>query len=576
MFGGGRARSLVSHALLGAAALPTACARAPAPRPPSVAPAAAAPSPPPRPARRESTPAEWPEALARVLEGHGEPHAQPIALSRDERGRSRWLAFAGTREVAWGAWRVAVGEDGTAEVEPVEHWPVGVRVLGGVVESAAVYVLLESVAVLDQPAGLRATWIDSVGSPSPFDGSPMALADVHDIAELAARVKLPPPVERDPASLLASLRAASASTATLAGALAAEGADVRVAWQSLFTQRIGRLDGDGAAASPLTGAVLAVMRDALATQACAFDACEAWTDGGRAVVRFARQDGRWTIRSVIEDAPVTRPSMPPKPPQAVPADADVTETASLLRGRAREVRQVLGQAPLASGGGIIGVGLTDFAPDAPVVALREGSAVRVFTIEAGAVRAATEDARWEAAFADVDGDGRTDVIVRLRGTGGGGLPLAWTEAFIAPPPSVQASSLEPDMASALALMDAPDLPAGTRAATAIPLRSVTRDEACRLLAAATTPAGFRRQAAPDARLLRFDEPAMPTWRPKAIPMGKLTADDLRGIGAHCAELVCNAARPYCGWIRGADSEHLWFDWREGRLEILGAASYDGE
>ena len=517
----------------------------------------------------------WPGALAGALAGRGEPHAQPIGLPRDARGRARWLAFAGTRDVAWGAWRISRSQDGTTEIEPVEHWPAGVRVIGGVVEGGVAYVLLESVAVLDQPSGLRATWIDADGVLSPFDASPMALAAVRDAEELASRVRHPPAAERDPGALLAALRTASASTAALANVLAKEGADVRIAWQSLFTQRVGHLDPAGAA-SPLAGAVLAVMREALATHACGVDACEAWTDEGRAVVRFVRQEGRWVVRAVIEDAPVTRSSAAASPPRAVAASVDATETESLLRARAREVRQVLGQAPLGSNGGTIGVGLTDLAPDAPVVAVREGAAGRVFAIDVGSIRADVGDARWEAAFADVDGDGRTDVVLRLSGTGVGGLPLSWSQAFIAPSPSVQASSLEADLPSALALLDTPDVGAAARAAASIPARGVPREDACRLLAAASTPAGFRRLAAPDAWLLHFDEPAMPTWRPKVVPLAKVTLDDLRGISAHCAELACSTTRPYCAWKGGADSEHFWFGWRDGRLEIRGAADYDGE
>jgi hypothetical protein len=559
------------------AAQPAACGRAPAPKLPRTTPAASAGPPPSVASHAESDLAPtWPEALAGALGGRGQPHAQPIALPRDTRGRARWLAFAGTREVAWGAWRVSRAQDGTTEIEPIEHWPTGVRVLGGVVEGGVAYVLLESLGVLDQPAGLRATWIDTGGPPSPFEASPMALADVRDAAELSSRVKRPPAVERDTGALLAALRTASVSTVTLASALSTDGADVQIAWQSLFTQRVGHLDAEGAASSPLAGAVLAVMREALATHACGVEACEAWTDGGRAVVRFGRQAGRWVVRGVIEDAPVARSSAAASPPRAVPATPEAVDTESLLRARAREVRQVLGQAPLAANGGTIGAGLTDLAPDAPMVVVREGDAARVFPIDAGAVRAETGEARWDAAFADVDGDGRTDIIVRMSGTGAGGLPLAWTEAFIAPPPSVQASSLDADLASALAVMDTPDVSTAARAAASIPLRGVPHDDACQLLAAASTPAGFRRQAAPDARLLHFDEPGMPTWRPKVIRLGKLAIDDVRGIGAHCAELACSAIRPYCAWMGGADSEHFWFDWRDGRLEIMGAADYDGE
>ncbi|HZU85587.1 MAG TPA: VCBS repeat-containing protein [Polyangiaceae bacterium] len=574
-----RAAAGVARVVASALALvPCACQRpasAPPPPPPPAAIAGGAPAQAP-PAPVVTPPAAWPAALADVLRDRGQPHAQPLALPPDERGRSRWLAFVGPPDVALGAWHVSLGAEGGAELAPVEHWPTGVRVVGGVVEAGVAYVLLESVGVLDQPAGLRAAWIDSLTAPSPFESAPMALSDVRSAGELAERVKRAP-LEGDAPGLLAALRAASASPSALGASVGAEGADVQIAWQGLFTQRMGHLDADTAAASPLAGAVLNVLREAASTQACGADACEAWTDAGRAVVRFARLDGRWLVRSVTQDAPTARASAAPSPARQVTASPEASETEALLRARARRVERALGQAPLTASGGTIGVAHTDLTADAPVVVVREGAAVRVFELDAGGARAEGGEARWEAAFADVDGDGRTDVVVHMSAPGsGGGLPVAWTQAFLAPPPSVQATRLEPDLASALATMDAPDAAAASRAAVAVPMGRVSRDAACRLLATAGTPLGFRRQAAADARLLHFDEPGMPTWRPKVVSLARLAVDDVRGIGDHCTELVCSATRPYCAWAAGADSEHFWFDWREGRLQIIGAADYDGE
>ena len=42
------------------------------------------------------------------------------------------------------------------------------------------------------------------------------------------------------------------------------------------------------------------------------------------------------------------------------------------------------------------------------------------------------------------------------------------------------------------------------------------------------------------------------------------------------DLVCNPRRPYCSWSAGSDSEHLWFGWVADKLQLLGAAEYDGE
>jgi hypothetical protein len=439
-------------------------------------------------------------------------------------------------------------------------------------------VLLESVAVLDQPAGRRGVWIDAGSHASPFDGSPMALADVPDVAALAARLAHPPLVgstERTAVALLSTLRAASASAPMLARVLAAEGADVGLSWQSTFVQSVGRLDGEGTDPSPLAERALAIVRAAVTTQACGADSCEAWSDGGHAVVRFVVQGGRWVVRALVEDAPVARGAAV-GPARPVPATADTSATDALLRARARDVKQVLGEAPLSASGGTIGVGLTDMTPDVPVIAVREGAAARVFPIDVGTVRAEAAEAHWDAAFADVDGDGRTDVVLRMTGKRSDGSPMTWTQTFLAPPPSVQATTVEADLVTSLATMDAPDIGAAVQAATSLPAGGVAHDDACRLLSAASTPAGFRRVASADARVLRFDEPGMPTWRPKVVPAAKLGADDVRGLGAHCAELVCNPARPYCSWSSGADSMHAWFVGQGPQLVLVGAADYQGE
>jgi hypothetical protein len=157
-----------------------------------------------------------------------------------------------------------------------------------------------------------------------------------------------------------------------------------------------------------------------------------------------------------------------------------------------------------------------------------------------------------------------------------GTPVAWTQAFLAPAASVQASTLDADLASSLATMDAADAVAGARAAASLPRGAPPHDEACRVLAAASTVAGFRRVSTQDARVLLFAEPGMPTWRPKVVTGAKIGADDVRGLGAHCAELACSPTRMYCGWTAGADSLHAWFAWQGGQLVLAGAADYQGE
>lgn len=519
----------------------------------------------------------WPDALAAVMGPHGAPHTQPLPL--DGEGHERWLAVVGTPDEALGAFRVARASDGAYVGEPVADWPTAVRVVGGVREGGVTYLLLETLAALDQPGGLRGVWVDGGARRSPFETSPLALAGTKDVDELEARVKQPSMLgsaERNAVSLVATLRAASASPGALAKALATEGVDVSEVWQSMFAQPVGHLDGQGAAPSALTDRVLAVVRGALETQACGVDACEAWTDNGHAVVRFVVQAGRWVIRWVLEEAPLPKGTAAEAAPRHVlDASSDAEATTALLQARAGQILRVVGEAPLTSSGGTIGVGLTDMAPDAPVIAVREGAASRTFVVDAIAARKPWTDEKWDAAFADVDGDGRTDVVLRLEGTRGGAA-AAWTQVFLAPPPSVQGRTLAPDLASSLAVMDAPDARAAAARAAGLPARTVSRDEACRLIAAASTPAGFRRVASGDARVLRFDQPGLPTWLPKIVPSAKVTPDDVRGLGAHCAEMTCSPTRPYCAWSGGTDSQHVWFGVHDGDLAIAGAADYDGE
>lgn len=513
--------------------------------------------------------------MADAMSAHGKPHAQPLALPPDASGRQRWLAFTGTADVALGAWHVTRADDGIVSVAPVDHWPTGVRVLGGVVSGGVAYVLLETRAVLDQPGGLRGVWID--GGRSPFDVSPLALSDVGDLDDLAARVAQPPSLgsaTRNAVSLLATLRAASTSSGALIKALAGDGADVGVLWQSMFVQKQAHLDGQGAAPSPLADRALAIVHDALETQACGVDACESWTERGRAVVRFVVEGDRWTIRSIVEDAVPSHAATAAMRHEVDPS-ADSDETATLLRQRVREVQQVLGQASLTAAGGTIGVGLTDLQPGVPVIAVREGDAERVFLIDGPPLRGAASPT-WDAAFADVDGDGRTDVVLRMTSHRDDASPLVWTQVFLAPPASVQPTALAPDLATALATMDATDSHGAAHAAATLPARGVSREDACRLLAAARTPAGFRRVATPDGRVLLFDQPGMPTWRPKVVPAAKVSPGDVRDLGVHCPEIECSATRPYCFWSAGADSQHAWFGWADGQLALVGVADYDGE
>src|SRR5262249_24944170 len=158
------------------------------------------------------------------------------------------------------------------------------------------------------------------------------------------------------------------------------------------------------------------------------------------------EGGRWVVRALLEDAPATPAAAAvPTARHAVEAAPDPAATREILRARPREVREILGEAPLGPSGATLGVAAVGQPPDAPILAARAGAAVQLFPLHVGAVRAGVAEARWTAAFADVDGDGRTDVVLRMTGNRADGSPLAWTTAVLAPPPSVQAPAPRLDL-----------------------------------------------------------------------------------------------------------------------------------
>src|SRR5262249_18012231 len=85
-------------------------------------------------------------ALAAFAAAHGGQHAGPFQIPT-----GKWLFFVGG-DVAHGAWIASTPSPGSRLSFEAVDLPRAVRVLDVVVQDAAAYVLLESVAALDQPA----------------------------------------------------------------------------------------------------------------------------------------------------------------------------------------------------------------------------------------------------------------------------------------------------------------------------------------------------------------------------------------------------------------------------------------
>ncbi|MEI7893835.1 MAG: hypothetical protein WCI05_12140 [Myxococcales bacterium] len=505
-----------------------------------------------------------------ALRPRGTLHGDPVRIAASGRSPERWLAFVGTPEIARAAWIVGETQD---SLRPLVGWPVGVRVVGTIVRPTAVFILLETVALFDQPGAIRGVWVEPTGSAPPPVTVP--LAGVRDLADLEQRLALPvppPPTQADDA-LEEALQAVASSEAGLAQGLAEAGAEFFDVYQSLFYRRIEHLDATTIPSSPQKQPVFELLREAVSADQCVLDVCELMGSHGHAFVRFVDEKDRWVLRAIERDA--MTPARNGGAPKRVPRSDSTTSTEAVLREQVLTVREVLGQAPLvtlATQGtpATIGVARTDLQYEGPAVVVQEGAYQRVFPLSSMSMVAQTvPDPRFEARFADIDGDGRTDVVLRVLGA------TSFTQVLLAPPATVQARELRSDGPTALAVFGASGVDAAVEAALAIPTRGVSQADACKLLSGAHTLAGFRRVSLPDARVLLFAEPRLPTFRPKVLEASALRAGDVTDVGKRCKELHCSDNRPYCRLDDGAYSEHYWFAWQDGRLRLAGAAFYRG-
>ena len=585
-------------------------------------------------APRESAPAAIAASANPLADvrAHGELHTPVIRIPALGPVPERYVALLGSPDVARAAWVVTPGASGDS-LRVVDEWPAGVRVVGSVVHASVVYLLLESVAVLDQPAGMRAVWFDGFGNTSPFTlAPPEALRGIHDMTELEQRIgaasapsvqEAAPPRPPDPraapsdahpsepppeAELLAALRGASKSEAALATSLSTSGVTLFAEWQSTFHEKKAHLSASSLLSASQARTFLGLTKDALKTDVCDGFACDADTPLGHASIGFARESDRWMIRSIERAAPTPEPPAL-LPPRAVPAHDGDESTRRVLREHVRRVVQVLGEAPLHAPSAAprmpkassfrprlpmdpeeheptIGVAITDVESGVPACVIADGDYTRVFPLSPFAiVSASITNARYDARFADLDGDGRTDVVVRVTGTSADESPLVFTQAYLAPPASVQATEMILDHASDLAGMDAKTVDAAVQAAMEVPRRGVSSEDACRMIDATrwqSAASDFHAMATDDARVLSFDEPTLPTLRPRLVATADIGADDVRdpllATARRCKDLECSKTRPFCAFDDG--SAYYWFTWSKapedgGKLRIAAAAFWSG-
>jgi hypothetical protein len=561
-------------AALAIVALGAACQSAPPPRPAPAMPVQA-------PSAATVSDAVAPDAATAdpfaSVRARGALHGDPIKLPAAGKFPDRWLVFVGSSDVARAGWLFTPGVD---QLAPVDGWPVGTKVIGSVVRDSVAYLLLETVKMFDQPAGLRAVWFEGFGTPSPFTAlAQRAFDGVHDLDELERRIEAgPPPAKKSPpdGALVATLRAASKSEAGLASALASSGADVVDVWQEAFRQTVETLDPTKVSASPRASKLVDFMRQAIKDDDCDGVVCETTTANGHATIQFVEEGARWKIREIAIDVVPPPPTLAGAPHAVDPSTAtDATDHA--LREHVSTVKTILGEAPLGASG-TIGVALTDYEAKGPAIVIADGDYSRVFPLGSmDLVASAAPDASFEVRFADLDADGRTDVVIRGSGATADGTSVELSEAFLAPVASVEIDEdgLAADHGSELALLGAMTVDSALQAALGVAPRGVARDDACKLMAGASQLAAFRKITTADVRILGFEEPLTPTYRPHVVAASHIGPNDVRDVARRCAALDCSATRPFCSYSDGPYSEFYWFTWEQNAMRLAGVAFYKG-
>ena len=328
--------------LVATAVLPVACAHAaPPPGRPLAPPIATAPSAAEPPPAVAATAPTWPDALAPAMKGRGDPHAQPIPaaarrtragpvarLRRHERRRGRRLAGhtgSGRRDARRG--RGAMAGRGARDGRGGRRraWPTCCS------RASACSISRRGSAASGSTRGAR---------PSPFD---VVSAGARGRARrrrsrreggASARRRRRPSAPQWPSWRRCAPPARRRRM--LARALAAEGADLGVAWQSTFVQHVARLDGEGAAPSPMADRALAIVRAAVMTQACGIDSVRGLDRHGarrRALRRRGRPLGAPRRSSRTRPRSAATPIGPPREVEASAGDDGDRSAAPFARSR---------------------------------------------------------------------------------------------------------------------------------------------------------------------------------------------------------------------------------------------------
>ena len=504
-----RALALVMAA---ACATPT-----PTPRPvvATARPAASAKPAPIAPVRAEPTVRERIETFAAARGGlHGEPVAMPYR-NFWLRGAPCWLFFVGggAAHAAWLAtpwddkWgkpsarpphveaetQAALLQDGIV-FERVVGWPRAVRVVATTPNAEGVTVDVESLAVRDQVAGEKGSFLvhDAIGSGS------LPTAEPDWVHAVGAAGEVPDKVAH------AALRSkANASEVAF--------------YESPQLGVVRRIQPNATEAARALRAAT--------KHTCTYDgAC--LDDVGRGAI-LVRKDGVVRVGIVLLAPP---PLPTAKEPAAVPSRADD----ALVAFRMNETADGPLRAVLS-----VTIGATHLlvAHDDHVTYLveREGP----FSSVAELAPRRDDKSSLEARFDDVDGDGTADVLLLERWPKHDAHDAfeAQTETMVVLRKRELAVGVRRDVLGreidVLGSHDLDDAARRAHAPAAVVTPPVAR--ACAVLAASATQSGLRVHAATGARIVSFDEPMQPAHAARVVPAAEATDDDAAQLKNACGD-----------------------------------------
>lgn len=444
--------------------------------------------------------------------------------------------------------------------------PAASRALFAASVAGRTWVVVESVASLDLPGGMRT--VDA--SPGfTLDELPLArrmhLAEARDAADLARRVAAlttparPSARGKDP---LEHALVAVKTPADVAALIGPEGVDVVTAWEGAFGQLREHVQSTSVDRSPFVKALPAM---AARVGACAEATCVTVDDdGARVVLRGVVRGGAVFLESVELDPPEPGPALSPTAPRLVDkGDPAATERVAKRLGVAGAV---IASAPLRAGGaGSVGVVRT--AEEGLAMVLADGA----FEASADLAIGLLDPKTVEVGFVEADGDGRADVVVF-----GHASYVKKKSSFArlyASPRTVGSPGrvLQPDPGALFALRPATSLDAARAAALTAPLGAVAKADACRLVLALGDAKSAPRALASGAKLWAYGEPSEAEVSLHPATVAKVVSPS----PSSCAELRCDPRRPVCTYVSEPAVEWFWIKQEKGAPKLDVVVRYDG-